>query len=220
MRRIGVALTALVVFCATAVLFAGCGGSGRASTAPAQALDDADAINLSAADVPRLRVAKTLVINPPSSGDFLPCAGVTAPTGVVTIASRAFIGGEGSVSSYVVTLPSESLATAYVSALETLRGRACFAHSIVSHGVAFRGLTHATGLTAALPHGVRHVGVRLTLALQDPMPLEVICNGVVFASGTSVVGLLASDVGKPPRVATDQRLITLLYSRAEAHKLS
>jgi len=61
--------------------------------------------------------------------------------------------------------------------------------------------------------------MRLVVQLQDPRPGERQVDAFFVIAGRTVVGLLAQSGDVPPPVAAERRLLTLLYSRAEAHKL-
>ncbi len=199
-----------LVLAATAVVAAGCGKSNVSSASNAQVLAFARAVNLRTTDVPEMTVARSNALIPAKGdGNSTPCAGGKS---AAPILSRAFVARTWETFSYVVAMPSEAFAARYVSTLGTPQGRSCFVPEIESSPP-----PSVTRLSAALPTGQRYVGVRMVTAPRGRSERPHI-DTFLFAIGPTVVGLIALG-GETPPSSTEQRLLSLLYSRAEAHKL-
>jgi len=200
-----------LVLAATAVIAVGCGSSARSSPGSARVLAFARAVGLRGTDVPGMRVAGSNALIPPQGdGNSTPCAvGKSAPP----IVSRAFVARTWETFSYVVAMPSDASAESYVSALDTQGARSCFVPEVQSSPP-----PSVTRLSAALPAGQRYVGVR-TVAPRDGRSERLHIDTYLFATGPTVVGLVALSGDAPPPTSAERRLLSLLYSRAQAHRL-
>jgi hypothetical protein len=217
-------LATWLVLSATAMLVAGCGGGSSSHTSAssaaaiagppitkARAVAFAGAVNLRSTDVPGLRVAGSNALIPPQGdGDSTPCAG---GKGARPILSRAFVARRWETFSYVVAMSSEASAERYVSALGTPGDRSCFVPEVQSSPP-----PSVTRLSAMLPTGQRYVGVR-TVTPPDGRSELLHIDTFLFASGPTVVGLIALSGNTAPPRSTERRLLALLYTRAQAHKL-
>jgi hypothetical protein len=169
----------------------------------------ARAVNLRSTDVPELRVADSNALIPPQ-GDSPACA---PGKGARPLLSRAFVARRWETFSYVVAMSSEASAERYVSALDTLGGRSCFVPEVQSSPP-----PSVTRLSAMLPTGQRYVGVR-TVTPPDGRSERLHIDTFLFAAGPTVVGLVALSGNTAPPRSAERRLLSLLYSRAQAHRL-
>jgi hypothetical protein len=200
-----------LVLAAMALIAAGCGRSAHVSASNAQVLAFAGAVNLRSTDVPELRVARSNALLPPQGGGgSTSCAG---GTGVRPILSRAFVARRWETFSYVVAMSSEASAESYVSALDTPKGRSCFVPEVQSSPP-----PSVTRLSATLPAGQRYVGVR-TVTSPDGRSEGLHIDTFLFAAGPTVVGLVALSGNTAPPRSAERRLLSLLDSRARAHRL-
>jgi hypothetical protein len=200
-----------LVLAAMALTAAGCGRSAHFSASNAQVLAFARAVNLRSTDVPELRVARSNALIPPQGdGGATSCAG---GKGVRPILSRAFVARRWETFSYVVAMSSEASAVRYVSALGTRGGRSCFVPEVQSSPP-----PSVTRLAAMLPDGQRYVGVR-TVTSPDGRSEGLHIDTFLFAAGPTVVGLVALNGNTAPPSSAERRLLSLLYSRARAHRL-
>jgi hypothetical protein len=242
-------INTMLALAATAILVTGCGGSSHTSSnraalgaskthplgASAQAVALANAINLRQADVPafagrfeRDREAR--------SGPLGNCAEASARGLVGFLSQRFHRGGTGvlpteSVSSGVYLMASEAQAVREFDALGSARARACVRRDLETGTIKNeRGGTEqfatdyeVLSLAPLLrPLPVR--GIRRIERAAIPMPgahgrSEVYLDEAGFTVGRVVVTLLAVGSPHPFPLVTERRLLALLYSRAEAHKL-
>jgi hypothetical protein len=203
--------TTSLILTTTALIAAGCGRSAHSSTSNAQVLAFARAVNLRSTDVPGLRVAGSNALIPAQgNGDSTSCA---SSKGVRPIPSRAFVARSWETFSYVVAMSSEASAERYVSALETPGSRSCFMPEVQSSPA-----PSITRLSAMLPTGRRYVGVRLVTPPEGRSErLDI--DTFLFATGPTVVGLVALSGDTAPPRSAERRLLSLLDSRAQAHRL-
>jgi hypothetical protein len=201
-----------LVLAATAVVVGGCGRSDHSSARNAQVLALARAVNLRSTDVPEMRVTGSNALIPLNgSGSSMRCAG---GKGAPPIVSRAFVARTWEIFSYVVPMHSEASAARYVSALDTSRRRSCFVPEVESSPS-----PSVTRLSAALPSGQRYVGVRVVTPPPNRQSERLHIDTFLFASGPTVVGLIALSGDTAPPRSAERRLLSLLYSRAQAHRL-
>jgi hypothetical protein len=157
---------------------------------------------------------------------------------VVRITSPTFGVGSGekryTAESEVIVMPTAAIATEDRKAALSARGYACFAReesSSISSGPRRGG-------------GVVHLGRRVLSRLPSPLPgvdgsfewreaeteTETLPNGrrtrsrgylnlLGFVFGRAEITLYTLAVSRPVPAATERRLLSLLYSRAKAHKL-
>jgi hypothetical protein len=142
------------------------------------------------------------------------CAGAAgARKAVASVQSPLFTRSAWLARSAVRVLPSDALALADVSALATPRGRACLTP---------RRVVTVTWLPVAVPHGHRAVGLRAVIQVRNgPSKPQFwfYIDEFDFAVGPAEVRLGTGSGEKPPPAAAERKLLSLLYSRAEAHKL-
>jgi len=215
LRTIGTMLALSVA----AMLLAGCGGAGHASSSSAtpgagvpisssQALAYAHAVNLRAADAPGMTSQRNaeVVIHPRGSHPFLRCAGIPAARVLLEIHSTILNAPYWWMRSTIGVLPNEALAAAYVSALGSSRGHRCLLMKIPRRA----DMTISTIAIDSPFKGIRisqNTGVQWTHN-----------DTLAFASGRAVITLTAQGE-RTPSLATEQHIISLLYNRAKAHQL-
>jgi hypothetical protein len=132
----------------------------------------------------------------------------------------------GLAGSIIFVMPSEALAEAEVAALPSRSGRACLAHFVRREfaGVegAPEGARYATKVTFVpvaklLDHGAVAVHV---LAKQLPRKAKfTYVAEAIFRVGAADILFVTRSEGRRLPAATERRLLSLLYSRAKAHKL-
>jgi hypothetical protein len=149
-----------------------------------------------------------VVIYPRGRDPFLRCAGIPAAKLLLEIHSTIFSAPYWWMRSTVGVLPSRTLATAYVSALGSSRGRRC-----MLVGLRLKGEKRTIG---TLPVGSPFVGFRTSYS-SDRLIGRSHIDFFAFRSGRVVVTLTAEGERTPP-LATEQRLLSMLYRRAQTHK--
>lgn len=206
-----------------------------------QAVAYSDAVNLTAADVPGLQAArhqpKRETAAGPYRGAMNRCDNAAARAGeVIGITSPTFVHLSSrplqSVSSGVYFFKSEALAHQYLAVPDSARFAACVKtvasnepKTITREGskVAEPMFSdpHVWTLPASLP-GVRAYGLRLAAhsAFGGPGGSESHEDFISFVMGDAVITLTATGQAHPFPAATERRLLSLLYSRAEAHQVS
>jgi len=240
MRRNGAPLIALLFVCASVILGAGCGGSASKTDplgASAQAVALANAINLHQADIPGLsahferdRAAR--------SGPLGNCDEASTRGPIGFLSQRFGRGGTRvlpteSVSSGVYLMASGAQAVRELDALGSARARACIRHDVertIKKGERERAepflatpveVVSLAPLLRPLPvAGMRRI---VRLAIASPFGegrSRVYLDQCGFVVGRVLVDLLAVGSPHPLPLVTERRLLTLLYSRAEAHTLS
>jgi hypothetical protein len=238
MRRKGAALIALQLVCASAMLGAGCGSGVSKShslSAGAQAVAVASAINLRQPDVPGL-AGQFERDRKARSGPLGHCDEASA-SGLVGFQSQRF--GRGgtrvfpteSVSSGVYLMASEAQAVREFDALDSARARACIRRGLEAGTIENeRGgrepfATHYAvlplePLLRPLPvRGIRRIE-RAAIPAPGDGRSEVYLDQSGFTVGRVLVTLLALGSHRSFPLATERRLLALLYSRAEAHRIS
>jgi hypothetical protein len=231
----------MLALAATTMLLAGCGSSTHASSigAPvgankpissAQAVAYAHAVNLKPADLPGMSVLSPEGDAPasgPLEGEAARCVGGVNPDLMVAKIRSANFSGPAHelIQSTVIVWPSAALATRDQAVGRSQRALAC-AQRLVSREFARRsGRTFRSGRVkvsrlASLPGVPQSAGDRIEIPVLGAHPVSDYVDAVKFVYGRSAVTLLATGVLRPVPAATERRLLSLLYSRAEAHKLS
>ncbi len=203
-----IAATSLAI--GATLVAAACGSSSHSSASKGQVLAFARTVNLRSTDVPGLRVAGSNALIPPQENDSRSCAGAK---GSQPILSRAFVGRKWETFSYVVAMANETSAQKYVSALSTPGGKSCFVPEVESSPP-----PSVSRLSATLPSGRPYVSVR-TVTPVEGRSGGLHIDTLLFAAGPTVVGLVALSGSTAPPIATEQTLLSLLYSRAQANKI-
>ncbi len=203
------AAAASLVLITMALIAAGCGGSAHSLASKAQVLAFARAVNLRSSEVPELRVARSNALIPPQGHSSACVPGKAAGPSL----SRVFVARSWETFSFVVAMSSDASAESYISALGTPGGRSCFVPEVQSSPP-----PRVTRLSAMLPTGQRYVGVRaVTSPVGRSERLHI--DTFVFAAGPAVVGLVTLSGNTAPPRSAERRLLSLLYSRAQAQLL-
>jgi hypothetical protein len=209
------------------------------STAKARAIAYADAINLGGADVPGATIVKSEgeAKAPTLAGvELARCAGGVSPElRIVDIHSPAFRVASASkgerVKSSVEVMPTAALAARNNAAARSARGRACIARFLAralpeqSTGPLRHGPVSVSSLPNSLPGADGSFGLRLATTVigrnlrGGEIRTRVYTDEFGFVSGPAEINLTATGVSRPIPSATEQRLLSLLFSRAREHKL-
>jgi hypothetical protein len=240
-------IVASLVVLAAAV--AGCGGgTSRHASAQAVALANAINLRTSDVPGLRI-IGGLLRYRETQTGPVAPaierCAGVPSPQGIIGISSQRFsrsttrggllvLGFTEGVTSTVYLVRSAALALEESTVVGSPRARACLMDSLVREPV----LTKREGAKVAEPvftqfevsalapplKGVPVYGIRWSARLNVDAPgikgrVRYYSDRLVFAVGRTLVTL--DDTSAPHRFSatTERRVLSLLYSRAKAHRL-
>jgi hypothetical protein len=230
----------MLALAATGMLLAGCGRSTHASSisAPvgagklistAQAVAYAHAVNLKPADLPGMSVQSPEGDAPagPLRGEAARCAGAVNPDlAVAKIRSANFSGAAHElIRSAVIVWPSVALATRNQAVGRSRRALLC-AQRLISREFAQRiGVKSHVGQVrvsrlAPLPGVPGSVGIRIKTSILGAHAGSDYVDAGAFVYGRSIITLYATGILQPVPEATESRLLSLLYTRAEAHKLS
>jgi hypothetical protein len=238
-HRIAAVSFVLVVLIAGGVTIAVAGSTrSNASITKARAVAFARTVNLGAADLPRFRNLGLAPEPQPrtntSDPEFARCVGVKPNRYVASVQSPGFIHGRFRtqaelVTSKVIVLPTASLAARELTMLNSVRGRSCFARLLIQPESASATESHlridrVSWSSPALPPAAHGFKVRVAGALTGihtrNRPIHLYIDMLGFINGAAQVYLVDTGWESPARSSTERRLISLLYSRAEAHKLS
>jgi hypothetical protein len=164
-----------------------------------------------------------------SDPEFARCASRTGPIRYVgQVESPQFergkIGARAElVSSKIVVAPTAADAAREIAAVNTARGHSCFARLLRAGNEAGAAHLRIQRLSWSRPSAVPgSFKVRMSgtvTGLSSHGPLSIYFDALGFAHGTATVFLTAQGWELPPRPSTERRLLALLYSRAEAHKV-
>jgi hypothetical protein len=214
----------------------GAAGAG-AELSKAQATAYARMVNLDAIDVPGAVVrSQERESGAPSQEGvrFARCAGAVNPNRrIVNVKSPTYVerGGEPTqLKSSVEVMPSATLAARNYAAVRTARGHACLVRvlPLVLGGATARsggfGPATISFLPDLLPSGEESFGVRVTTSRTTILAgkqtrVPVYLDIFEILAGPAEVGLSATSLSQPPSSTTERRLLSLLYDRAQAHKL-
>jgi hypothetical protein len=241
-------LARAIPFAAAGLLAGGCGGSRHATVtgttaagaaiSKAQATAYAQEVNLVVADIPGATVRSREHESgeaKPAGVEFARCTGGVSPRRrVANIDSARFRIGKKTaatqVKSSVEVMPTAALAAQNYSALRSARGRACIAH-LLGHaleGASTSRVRFGPATASLLPNllatGKESFGVRVTttptaIVRGKQVRLTVYRDVFDLLAGPVEVNMSATGFGHPPPKATERRLLSLLYTRAETHKL-
>lgn len=215
----------------------------NASTSPpitrAQAASYAHAVNLRAADLPGMSVTSPERESPrPTRSDREAdhcVANVNPDLSVAKINSAKFAGAveaqhEG-IYSNVEVMPTVTLAARNNAANRSQRALSCAARFITkqldksNRARVHYGPIKITRLPGPLPGVHGSFGVRIDVAILgvpaaiEPTEPHLYIDSLGFLSGASEIALIAVAFPQPVSEEVDARLISLLHSRAEAHRL-
>jgi hypothetical protein len=236
---------AVVALVAGGVTVAVAGSSGSAPIDKAAALAFIRAVNLQAGDLAGFAPFGGEAGSPPGATEIqksaLQCGHPGKPRGRAIDAAALLLvdRSEEAVASVVVVMPSEALAKAEIATLASRSGRRCLAHGLrLSVGSGPRSRDYAIKITLvpiSSTLGEEAVDVHLLATLQRPRlrhrrlgkhrffrpPAKLVyAIGAIFRVGAAdIVFYSLSTRRRFPDGATERRLLSLLYSRANAHKL-
>jgi len=225
-------IATMLAIAATAMLAAGCGGGSSAgsATAPitkARATAYAKAVNLKPADLPGMSVQSPEGSAPagPLGGEAARCSGAVNPALMVArIRSANFSGAAHElIRSTVIVWPSVALATRDQVVGRSQRALLCaqrlFSRELAQRiGVKFHVGQVRVSRLAPLPGVPGSFGVRIETPILGAHTGSDYVDAVASVYGRSAVTLYATGVLRPVPEATERRLLSLLYNRAEAHK--
>ncbi len=216
----------------SALALAACGSSSSSSSKPlttSQATAVANAINLTAADVPSSTASPPSPNDKQAAAQLASCAGGVPPSQeIVDIDSPSLSTGSGltqqQASSNVTVQPSVADVQQNLHALTSAKGHACLNASLntVLSKTTSPGVTFSSGTITTLPFSSAHTdggfAARVTVkataqGLHIPFYLDVIG----FAKGPTEVELQTLGISQPYPAAQEARLLALLVSRANAH---
>lgn len=236
-RRIAAISVVLVVLIAGGVTIAVAGsGSVTALITRARAVAFARAVNLRAADLPRFKNLGLAAEPQPRTNttdpEFARCVDVKPNRYVASAQSPGFIHGRFRtqaelVTSKVIVLPTASLAARELIILNSARGRSCFARLIqpesTSATESHLRIDRVSWSSPTLPPAAHGFKVRVSGTLTGihtrNRPIHLYIDMFGFTNGPAQIYLVDTGWESPARSGTEQRLLSLLHSRAEAHKL-
>jgi hypothetical protein len=217
-------------------------GGGSNGAARSRALAYAREVNLRAADVPKMTARGTEGEKAQVGSGALElskCSGATSPTArVADVHSRRFVarsnGARESVRSDVEVKASAAQASHDATTLKSRRALVCIKRllqrtlaSELTPGSSARVQRQVSvqALAPPLPADRTSFGVRILLTLSAAQPtaqrtVRSYFDVLGFAAGPAEIGLTARSTRRPVPSATEQHLLSLLHSRATAHKLS
>lgn len=234
-RRAAPARRRAIVLLGATALLAGCGGSSGSSSgggpSAAKATAAANAINLTAADLP----GYTSTPNPTRSNaldqQLSACAGTSAPsTDIVNINSPSFARGSGlqqqTVASNVSVKPTDAIVRSDLAALRSSKAQDCLRKLIpgalsssANAGVHF-GAVQVTPVPVSVGGADGGFGYRIVVtATAAGQPFSVIVDEFGASAGREEISLNDFAIAKPVAPALEQRLFALLATRAGGHRL-
>jgi hypothetical protein len=244
-RLLALAVVALVAGGVAAAL---AGSSGSAPINKAAALAFIRAVNLQAGDLPGFDPFLGEAGSPPGATEIqksaLRCGHRGKPRGRAIDAAGSLLAdrSDEAVGSVVVVMPSEALAKAEIATLTSRSGRRCLSHGLRLSGPLGSRLyaIKITLVPVSNTLGQEAVDLHLLATLQrsrfrraarlrrrfgkhrffPPPPKLVYSIGAIFRVGAAdVVFFSVSTRRRFPDAAIERRLLSLLYIRANAHKL-
>ena len=210
--------------------------AGKAGVTRAQSRAFARAVNLTAADVPEARVATRTPSPRLSASEIRQLARCERPArspraSFAALSAPLTRGKEletEEIRSYVVVLAGGRDASAQLGPLRTSAVRECVAAFLTRHfaeksvAEARWGRFNLSELPVGAPGSQGTLGWRgsTTLSLTfSEVTVPIYVDVLGFATGPVFVALIAASPTQPVPVQTEQRLVSLLLSRALAHPL-
>jgi hypothetical protein len=230
---------AVVALVAGGVAVALAGSSGSAPINKAAALAFIRTVNLQAGDLPGFAPFGGEAGSPPDASEIqesaLRCGHRGKPRARAIDAAGSLLAdrSEEGVGSVVVVMPSETLAKAEIATLASRSGRRCLAHGLPGPRSAVYAIK-VTFVPVASALGQEAVDIHVLATLQRsrvrrrrfgkhsfPAPVKIDYSiGAIFRVGVADIVFFALSARRQfPDAATERRLISLLYNRANAHKL-
>jgi len=222
------------------VAAAGTAADNAVSIAKAHARAYARQVNLTQTDVPGAEViADEEESGPPSqkASEVARCAGAVLPDRRIadikssTLRIGTVVDEATRVKSSIEVQPSAAIAARNYAALQSARDRTCIARDLpqLADGAgtahAHIGPTTVSVLPRLLPEGQNAFGFRVETTIAGASPTgkqrrEVLyLDDYGFVAGRAEVSLNDVRASRPPPTALERHLLTVLYSRAKAHKL-
>ncbi|MHB8233708.1 MAG: hypothetical protein ACYDHT_03555 [Solirubrobacteraceae bacterium] len=241
-------MLAVVVLVAGGVAVAVAGSSDSAPINKAAARGFIRAVTLQAGDLPGFAPFGGEAGSPPDATEkqesALRCGHQGKPRGRAIDAGGSLLAdrSEAGVASVVVVMPSEALAKAEIATLGSRSGRRCLADGLRRSGpfgsglyaikITFVPVSNTLGHEAVDLHllaTLQRSGFRRAARLRRrfgkhrvfPSPAKIVYSiGAIFRVGAADVVFYAFSTRRQfPDAATERRLFSLLYSRAQVHKL-
>jgi hypothetical protein len=205
----------------------------------AQAMAWAHAVNLQAADLPGMTVTSREGPSPASTGvgrEINRCAGLVNPgVSVVGIRSAKFAGvaetEHEQINSAVEVMSSAAVAARNNAVAQSQRALSCAERLLPrlyakqNGGRVRYGALKVSRLSDPLPGAPGSFGIRVAISIlgvpgsAEPTQPHLYVDGFGFLSGSGEVNLIATAFPEPVSEEVEQRLLSLLSSRAQAHRL-
>src|ERR1035441_344922 len=219
---------------------AGTAADNAVSVGKAHARAYARQVNVTQADVPGAElVADEEESGPPSQKalEVARCAGAVVPDRRIadikssTLRVGTVVDEATRVKSSIEVQPSAAIAARNYAALASARDRRCIARDLpqLAEGAgtahAHIGPTTVSVLPRLLPDGQNAFGFRIKTtitgasAIGKQMREVLYIDDYGFVAGRAEVSLNDIRASRPPPTALERHLLTVLYSRAKAHKL-
>jgi hypothetical protein len=222
------------------VAAAGTAADNAVSVGKAHARAYARQVNITQADVPGAAlVADEEESGPPSQKalEVARCAGAVVPNRRIadikssTLRVGTVVDEATRVKSSIEVQPSAAIAARNYAALQSARDRRCIARDLpqLAEGAgtahAHIGPTTVSVLQRVLPEGQNAFGFRIKTtitgasAIGQQMREVLYIDDYGFVAGRAEVSLNDIRTSRPPPTELERHLLTVLYSRAKAHKL-
>jgi len=207
--------------------------AGRRSFTKVQAIAFAHAVNLTAADVPGFKVSSEheheTAAEKRLEHEMLRCVGALGSHhGIVEMGSKEFERetntGDESVQSAVSVARTPALAAKELAAIRSPHVRACLAHyldllfkSHRYHGATVSPVSISQG-TPPAPGATGSFAWRITTTITlHSVTIPIYIDIFGFVDGPAEVSLFTAGVPRPFPAATEERLFSLLLTRAKTH---
>ncbi len=246
-NRLGPAVAALLAIAAASAVATGCGGSsehdgaGNASRpiTRARALAYARAVNMKASDLPEMTATshEREIASASKEGlEMRSCAANLAPKlRVLKVGSAKFAGVLGSehqeIWSNVEVMPTAALAARDNTVDKSQRTLTCAEHVLPrifgkQNGPRVHyGPISITRLSNPLPGVAGSYGIRITVPIlgvptaTEPTEPHLYVDGFSFLAGPAEVSMIATAFPQPVSEEAENRLLSVLDTRASANKL-
>lgn len=234
-RRFSMPFAGLAVAGVAAV--AGCGGGsskGSAGSEPpitkAQATAFANQVNLLPADMKGWRASPNSA-NASQDAELARCAGTSTPSeAVADISSNSFDRGSGlsmqSASSSVKVVQKKSIVASDLAATKSAKAQSCIKELLprviqqAAGGQVKFSAPQIEVLPTSVPGADGAFGYRITLTASAlGQQFRFVIDAFGAAVGRAQLSLDDFAIGKPPSSTDEQRQLSLLVSRASAHRL-
>jgi hypothetical protein len=206
--------------------------AASSSFTKAQAIAFAHAVNLTAADVPGFKVSSEheheTAAEKRLEHEMLRCVRALGSHGVVEMGSKEFgreaNTGDESVQSEVTVVRTPALAAKELVAIRSPHVRVCLSHylNLLFKSHKYRGATVSPVLisqgTPPAPGATGSFAWRITTTITvHSVRIPIYIDIFGFVEGSAEVSLFTAGVPKPFPAATEERLFSLLLTRAKTH---